>query len=147
VEDIQFVLNKKIIYFQDKINKRLRLCISKALKQKIFESAHNEQAYEEFARIYKRVVSIYYMRNLTRRLKRYLRHCSSCQLNSTIKHHLYKQLKPIVCKSELFHTITIDFILALPKLPNKYDTIMSVIDKFSKRITTIAKKNTFSAEK
>jgi len=141
------VLNKKIIYFQDKINGRLRLCISKALKQKIFESTYNGQTYKRFARIYKRVVSVYYMRNLTRRLKRYLRYCFSCQLNSTIRYRLYRQLKSIVCKSEFFYTIIIDFILALPKLFNRYDIIMSITDKFSKRITTIAKKNIFFAEK
>jgi len=141
------VLNKKIIYFQNKINKQLKFCISKILKQKIFESVYNKQIYRKFARIYNRVVDIYYIQNFIYWLKQYFRYCFLYQLNSTIKYRFYKQLKSIVCKSKFFYTIIIDFILAFFKLLNKYNTIISVIDKFSKKITTIAEKNIFFAEK
>jgi len=40
IEDIQFIL-KKIVYFQDKKNKQSRLCISKAIKAKIFKLSYN----------------------------------------------------------------------------------------------------------
>jgi len=58
----------------------------------------------------------------------------------------YKQLKFIVCKLKLFYTIIIDFTFALLKLLNKYNAIMLIINKFLKRITTIANKINFFAK-
>jgi hypothetical protein len=45
-----------------------------------------------------------------------------------------------------FHTITIDFILALPQDSAGYNAIMSVSCKFSKRITLVEGKKDWSAE-
>lgn len=44
-----------------------------------------------------------------------------------------------------FHTLTLDFILALPTSEESYDTILSVTDKFTKRTTGISGKATWSA--
>jgi len=41
VEDIQFIMKKELIYFQDEKNERLRLCISKAMKARIFKLSHD----------------------------------------------------------------------------------------------------------
>ena len=71
-------MKKKLIYFQDKKNERLRLCIFKAIKARIFKLSHNAQTHEEFSRIYDKIIVNYYMRNLIRRLKRYLKHCLLC---------------------------------------------------------------------
>ena len=81
VEGIEFLLKENLIYYQDETNDRLRLCISKKLKKKFFELAHDNHSHEKFQRIYNRIVFNYYMRHLTRRLKRYIQHCFSCQLN------------------------------------------------------------------
>jgi len=77
IEDIQFILKKELVYFQDKKDEQLRLCISKAIKAKIFKLSYDAQTHEEFSRIYDKIIVNYYMRNLIRRLKRYLKHCLS----------------------------------------------------------------------
>ena len=76
--NIQFVLRKDLIYYQNEYNNRKRLYILKSLKQKIFELIYNKHNYKEFHRIYKRIVESYYFKNLIRRFKRYIFHCSKC---------------------------------------------------------------------
>jgi hypothetical protein len=71
-------MKKKLIYFQDKKNEQLRLCIFKAMKTRIFKLLYNAQTYEEFLRIYDKIIVNYYIRNLTRQLKKYLKYCLLC---------------------------------------------------------------------
>ena len=143
--NIQFLLRDEIIYYQDEFNERERLCIPKKAEQKIFELAHDNHSHAGFHRSYERIVETYYMRHLTRRLKRYIVHCPECQLNQTVRHAPYGSLKPIVTPPLIFHTITIDFILALPLLENGFNAMMTITDKFSKRNTSVPGKDTWNA--
>ena len=72
IKRIQFLFKKSLIYYQDEMNDLLRLCILKKLKKKFFELVHDSHSHERFQRIYDRIVFNYYMRHLTRRLKRYI---------------------------------------------------------------------------
>lgn len=143
--NIQFLLRNDLIYYLDDFNDRERLCIPKQLEQKIFELAHDKHSHGGFQRTYERIVEAYYMRHLTRRLKRYILHCPECQVNQTKRHAPYGSLRPILTPPLALHTITIDFILALPRLKNGFNVMMSVTDKFSKRATTVPGENTWSA--
>lgn len=64
----------------------------------------------------------------------------------TRRHKPYGDLQPIDGPPAPFHTITIDFILALRTTVEGYNCIMSVTDKYSKRITMIARKDTYGAK-
>ena len=44
----------------------------------MFELIYDFQSYNDFYKIYKRIVENYYMRYLIRRLKKYILHCSQC---------------------------------------------------------------------
>ena len=47
----------------------------------------------------------------------------------------------------LFYTISIDFILALPRIdPEGYDTVLTITNKFTKRITLAAESENYMAE-
>ena len=60
-------------------------------------------------------------------------------MNQTFHHSFYETLQSIINFLKLFHTITINFIVALPEFKkNKFDCVMSVTDKFSKTVTFIA---------
>ena len=59
----------------------------------------------------------------------------------------YGSLQPISTPSIPYYTLGIDFILALPPSSSKkYDVILTVIYKFSKKITLIPSKSTFSTK-
>ena len=56
-------------------------------------------------------------------------------------------MQPIQSPPVPFHTVTIDFILALPPSETEwYDVAMSVTYKYSKRITVIPGKATWAAK-
>ena len=79
--NIQFFLRDELIYYRDALDNRERLCIPKSLEQNIFDQSHDMKSHAGFHRTYERIVQNYYMRHLTRRLKCYILHCPSCQLN------------------------------------------------------------------
>ena len=56
----------------------------------------------------------------------------------------YRSLQPILVTARPFHTITIDFILALPRSTEDYDCVLSITDEFSKAVTLLPGKTTWS---
>ena len=72
--NIQFVWWKKLVYYRDLFNFKKRFYIFKSIKQKIFELTYDFQNYNDFHKIYERIIKSYYMRHLIRRLKRYILH-------------------------------------------------------------------------
>ena len=64
----------------------------------------------------------------------------------TRRHPLYKLLQSIQSPPVLFFTLTLDFLLVLPLTKEKFNVIISVTCKFSKRVTLIEDANTWSAE-
>lgn len=98
-----------------------------------------------YHRSHERLTQSLYIHRLSPKLHDYLRHCPVCQLNQTPRHKPYGNLKPIITLPTPFYTITIDFILALPETKDRYNTTLSVTDKFSKRVTFVAGKDTWKA--
>lgn len=56
-------------------------------------------------------------------------------------------MQPILTPSVPFHTITMDFVLALPKThtPSEYDCLLTMTCKFSKKIALLPRRITWSA--
>ena len=63
----------------------------------------------------------------------YCNSCLSCKRNKPSNRRLPGLLQPIQVPFRPWETISIDFITHLPKTSDGYDSIMVVIDKFSKR--------------
>ena len=85
---------------------------------------------------------------MAKKLRSYLANCPDCQLKCTPRHSPYGSLQPVLTPPRPFHTITIDFILALPESnPDKHDCALSVTDKFSKAITLIPGQIAWGGEK
>ena len=51
-------------------------------------------------------------------------------------------MQPIYTLSELYHTIIINFILALPLTLDSFDNVILITDKFNKTVTLIAGQST-----
>lgn len=98
-----------------------------------------------FDRTYQKILSSYCIKGLTRYLKTYLKHCPQCAVHQTRRHPIHGSLQPILSPPVPFHTLTIDFVLALPPSRTGLNNIMSVTCKYSKRITLVPGKNTYSA--
>ena len=121
-----------------------RLCIPERAVKQFFEIAHSSD-HIGFAKMFEVLSGQWYIHGLARQLRNYLRHCPQCQLYQTRRHLPHGSLQPIITPPMPFHTLTIDFILALPKSKKGYDCILSVTDKYPRRITLIPGKSTFTA--
>jgi len=144
---LPYELKNGLVYYKD-IEKGPHLCIPHSLHDEVFKLAHDEMRHSEYARMHERLTDTLYIYDLFKNLHEYLRHCPQCQLNQTPCHKPYGALQPILSLLRPFHTLTIDFILALSviKAFETYKTIMSVTDKFSKTVTLIPGRDTMTAE-
>jgi hypothetical protein len=148
---LSFKLNDDLIYRTDQVFIKhayefRRLCISFNIISDILHIAHSDN-HSGFVKCFNIVFSSWYIHDLFKHLREYLRHCSQCQIFQTRRHKSYDALQSILISNVLFHTITIDFILALSRfIPNNFDTVMFTICKFSKRITLIPENVTWSAK-
>ena len=131
--EIDFKIVDGFIYYID-TNDRDRLCISKSLKEEIFQQAHDENHHAEAHRCYSRISEILFIFKLLKKFRVYIEHCSSCQVNQIKKHAFYEKLMFISTAPQPFHIIIMNFIV---KLLNKYDCLFIITDKFSCRVLFI----------
>ena len=111
--DIAFEMNDELIYHVDE---RRRLCISAACEQKIFRMTHDENQHSSRHRCYQRIIDTFYVFRLNRKLRLYIEHCSSCQLNQIKRHRLYEKLISIFSSSKSFHIIIMNFVVELSNI-------------------------------
>ena len=142
---LSYKLIENLLYFNDD-EKNLRLYISSVMKTEIFKLAHDEMRHSRYARTHERLTQGLYIYNITIKLHEFIRHYPHCQLNQTPRHKLYGSLQPIFSSARPFHTLIIDFILALSKAIDGINCAMGVIDKFSKVVTFIADKTIWDSE-
>ena len=144
-DEMNFILKKNIIYYAF-LKKTLRLCISWKLEKEVFKIVHDINHHCEFHRVYVRVSKTIYIRHFSNRLRRYIRHCQQCLKKQTVKHASYEKFASIKIMTLSFHTITIDFIVALSETDGM-NVVLITIDKFFKKINMISNKTTWSVSK
>ena len=138
-------LHNRLVFHVDKATGVRRLCIPDAVVKDVLDIAHTAEGHLGFARCFERVSSSWYIKGLTRYLRDYLKHCPECLVYQTRRHAPYGSMQPIYTPPIPFHTLTIDFILAMPVTPEGFDCAMSVTCKFSKRNTFVPGKTTWTA--
>ena len=124
-----------------------RMCVSAFMIKEILIIVHNESNdHSEFDHFYERINSFWYIKELIRYLKNYIAHCSQCKINRIRRHKSYEFLQFILSSSISFHTLIIDFILTMFVSHIDMNCVMSVIDKYSKRIIIFVNKDTWSTD-
>ena len=132
------------LLYQQPVTGEAQLFIPQDLISDLFKLIHDNAGHQGFDHCMKglQLFTVHYSSHL---LKKYIQHCLECQQNG-VQHHLpYSTLQPIITPAVPFNTITIDFILGLPKLPNGHDCTMSATCKYSKALTLLAGKETDTA--
>ena len=132
------------LYYTNFDEGRQRLCIPNVLEKEVFELAHDKQHHGGYHRTYDRIAGSVYLRHLAKHLRSYIEHCPDCQLNQTKRHKPYGSLLPIDRPAIPFHTIAMDFIVALP-LANGFDNLLTITDKFTKWNLLIPGQTTWNA--
>ena len=122
-----------------------RLCIPRDCTREFFDIAHSSSHIGR-DRCHEIISRQWYIHKLDRQLREYLRHCPKCQLYQTARHQPHGAYQPIASPPAPFHTISIDFILALPLSRKEYDCIMTATCKYTRKITLMPGKTIYTAE-
>ena len=120
---------------------RFGKCVMKNLLKNLYDRCGPSlTAHPGFQQTYEKVSASFYIRGLSRAIRTYLQHCPECLVYQTRRHQPHGSMQPIDMPPVPFHTLILDFVLALPRSSEGIDTILSVTDKFSKRVTLISDK-------
>lgn len=143
---IDFELREGLIFHVDKSTSQRKLCIPKSIEKEVFNMGHDQNAHAGLDQALLHISETLYIWKLRNYLRAYISHCPECQLNQIRCHFPYGSLNPISTPNILFHTIAMDFILALPvKGPEHYNALLTVLCKFSKARIFIPGRDDYSA--
>ena len=142
---LPFVIKDDLLYHIDQNDGHERICIPDTVCAEVFRLAHDELGHPGYYRTHERLANTVHIRHMSKKLREFLKHCPLCQLYGTRRHKPYGSMQPIITPSEPFHTITLDFIVALPISNDGFNCALTVTDKFSKRVTFIPGRATMTA--
>ena len=137
-------LRPKFIYHVDYVFGVHYLCIPTSVASEIITIAHGK-GHSGFAQCHEIVSCSWYIRNLIKLLRAFIHHCSQCLQLQIRKHPPYGFLQLINSLPILFHTFTLDFVLALSLSAAGFNLLMSITYKFLKWVTLVESKNIWSA--
>ena len=143
-KNLQTSNDKRLIYHVNRMTRERRLCISSNCVKKIFDIAH-EKSHSKFNICFEIIARFWYIRDLTRQLRDYIRHCSDCLIMQIRRHKSWEDLQSIDSSSVSFHTIILNFILTLSLTSQGLDCILFVTNKFFKRIILLSEKINYTA--
>lgn len=121
-----------------------RLVVPKSLVSTVLRQAHDEHAHPGIARTLANLQSLCIHR-VQHQVKQYIRHCASCLANKTLTHKPFGAMQPILATPIPFHTITIDFVTGFPVTADSLDALLTVTDKYTKRIGFVPGASNWSA--
>ena len=147
---MSFVKENDFIYYIDQLTSIRRLCISKNCVKKILDIAHDNE-HANYARTHDIIIRFWYIHELIKILRKYIQHCSKCLTCQIKRHKSYEFLQSIDSSSIFFHTIIMNFVLTLSHekandIIISSDVMLTVTDKFFKRILLMTKKSTYIAK-
>lgn len=129
----------KLIYYLDNLIDLRRFYISTNCVQDVCKIAYNENHFD-FTRCFEIIFKAWYVKNLIKQFKAYIKHCFKRFVFQTRRHNSYDNFQFIDFFSMSFHTVPLDFILVLSLSIEQWNTIMSITNKFIKRIILRSKK-------
>ena len=135
-----------LIYHTDKLTKLRRLCIFESCIEEVMKITHDND-HSKFVRCFEIIAQTWYIRNLTKTLRQYIKHCSKCFVLQIRRHKSWKKFQSIDSSCIFFHTLTLDFILTMSISIDLFNVVLSVTNKFIKRIILISEKDTFKVKK
>ena len=93
----------------------------------------------------------YYWPQLTRDVKEYIHRCPACQLNKIRRHKPWGLLSPLPVPDTAWRHFSLDFVTDLPVSKdargNEYDSILVLIDRFSKYVRYFPVTKTITAQR
>ncbi len=130
-----FKLENERIYFKDQ-DGNLRLCLPHgAIREKIVSIHHDSMigGHQGIARTYDAMVKRFYFPKMKKYIERYIKSCVPCQRNKSKNKKNIGLLNPLETPNKPWETISMDFVVKLPKTKSGFDSIVVFVDKLTKR--------------
>lgn len=121
---------------------------NKAIKMKILQSRHDSllAGHPGRLRTNELIQRDYYWPNMTKFINNYVDSCDRCQRTKREAGELSGKLEPLPAPEGPWTDITYDLIVKLPKTKNGKDSILNVVDRYTKRGHFIATTETVDAQ-
>jgi hypothetical protein len=105
-----------------------------ALRQELLQE-HHDRVWSGHLGVDKtiaRLTRFFYWPAMHDAVREYVRACPSCQFNKPVLARPAGLLHPLTVPSHPWESISMDFIVELPKTVHGYDAVFTVVDRFSK---------------
>lgn len=126
----------KLLYHINGLTNVQCLCIPPSVTPDILAVAHGED-HLRFSCCYEIITYSQFIHGFTKLFHVFIQYCFQCLTLQTRQHSPYGSVQPIKSPFVSFFILTLDFVLALPQSKEKYNAMMSVTCKFTKRVTFI----------
>jgi Integrase zinc binding domain len=135
------IVNRLLYLTDDSACSNLRLCIFSKLTTKIIELIYSV-FHAEIRKTFQFIAARYYFSQMSKKIMNHINECGKCQSSKSLTKKTAEKLQFVKSLSFSNHTIFIDFITELPESHDGFNTLMTIIDKFSKVIVLIVCRNT-----
>ena len=144
MSDGTFSLIGRSLFFSERKDGTLRLCIPNILVDEILQLCHNTRGHPGLRRTFTSVALRFYFPKMSRRIKKYIYDCSECQTSKPSTEAPAGLLQPVETP-ELHHSLGLDYITGLPP-SHGYDAMLTVTDLHSKAVKLIPCHKSTTAE-
>ena len=127
----------------------VRLCVPRdsTLRSQILHDHHDAPiaGHLGFDKTYDALRRTYYWPRMARDTRAYVNSCEQCQRNKPTLQHKAGLFSPLDIPTQRWETVSMDFIVQLPRTAHGYDAITVFVDKLSKQVHFCASHTTDSA--
>lgn len=132
------------------INNRLQLYVPKVgnLRELLIAEMHDLPlvGHQGKNRTLRRLIDKFGWPKMSKDVDRYVAGCQHCMMNKPRTTHPAGLLQPLELPNRPWESISMDFIVKLPKTKEGFDAVMVVVDRFSKYVEFIPTFTTATAE-
>ena len=141
-----FFIRRDLLFLKGERN---RLCVPRIrhLITDVIKAYHDSRSagHQGFERTYDLISKHLFWPNMSQDIKEYVSTCQSCQVNKASNNRKQNILKPLEIPYMKWTSISMDFLGPLPRSQG-FDTILVIMDRFTKRTHLIQCKQTDGAK-
>jgi hypothetical protein len=137
----EMIKQPKVIWEKDNViyrNNKIYVLKNKEIRDDILHNHHDspDVRHPGIHRMLELIKRTYWWPTIKTDIQNYVKGCSACQKNKIIRQPGHVSLSPLPIPEQPWQEISIDMIGPLPK-SDKYDSILVIVDRFSKMIHLI----------
>ena len=113
-----------------------RLVVPKPLRLSLLQEQHDTaySGHPSHSVLYAELARHYFWPGMSKDVKKYVKSCDTCQRQKDGHQHPYGLLQPLPIPSRPWGSISMDFIVQLPKTPRGFTSITVFVDRLTKMV-------------